>query len=142
MIRIVELVLNVQMDITLIGISYCKVLRLHCQQTFIIIKNSIHFVVNVMQVVLCVHHNTLVLNACLVTFGINQHLQQILNPLRFTQMLKPMLLVNVLLVLRIVQLVQLQMLVLLAIQISHQTLIQLMVIVYALHLLPNLIKHV
>jgi len=49
-----------------------------------------------------VHHYILALNVYLDTFGINQHLQQIHIPLRVIQMLKQMLLVNVLLVLRIV----------------------------------------
>lgn len=68
-----ELALNVQMDITLTGISYYKVVRAHSQLIHIIIIISIHFVVNATQVVLYAHPNTLVLNVYLDTFGINQH---------------------------------------------------------------------
>ena len=110
-----DLVLNVLMDITLIGISYYKILRHHYQLTHIIINNSIHFVVNVTLDVPYVHHNIHVLNVYLDIFGINQQLQQIHIPLRYIQIHKPMLLVNVLLVLRIVQLVQVQLFVLFAI---------------------------
>ena len=70
-----QLVLNVLMDIILIGISYYQILRHHYQLIPIIINISILFVVNATQDAPYVHHNILVLNVCLDTIGINQHLQ-------------------------------------------------------------------